>query len=818
LKPIKVTIDTREGRTASLGDQLVTYGALSALGIDINAKTQASYLPPTAKITGDKIPPGVPSGLTVTPVGINSHKLLWQNPDDDDLWSIEVWVSHSNDIVSASLLAVVTISESQRGIQSVYLNSGINSSYDYYYFIRAKDWSGNVSNWAEVGSVAAEDNPTLDDLIAELTGVIDYAQLSATLQGDVDLAAGLDGKLVLSNNVDGHISGVILVNDGSVSDFTIVCDKFKIVNNSDPYNITVPFVVGTVDGSPAVGINGALLVDGSIMARSIDTGSISITSLGGAGTLATQDTVSWSDITGNDNVVRTFYQASDPTSGMLIGDIWINSNSREMYRYNGSAWVSVQDGDIVAAISTASAALSTANTKILTFYTSFVPTATAIGDLWYNTSTYLLKRWNGSSWSEVSNYTTNTNQLVDGASLGLKATWAQVSSIPVRFADAPSTTGLYLTSSYLGFYDSGWKSYINNSGQFFFGGNTDNYISWNGSSLVVVTSSSNGITVKAGGDINLIGEDINPGVLRLVGTSYYTNFYTSSTGAGSYIAPSANGAQSLSIGTSSYKFQSIYLTASSYVNLTSNSSVVISCPSIQLTTGSYAVVFVANSLRPTSNNAVDCGDAAYKWANVHGVNGIFTRIGVNTNGSSSVSLVAHGVGTTSSTYSIMGADSGGTNYFYCRDDRKIWCSDGIWYTSDERLKKNIAPIEDLVGGKMLSLPVKRFNLIGDDAQSAGFLAQDLKGFIPEATMEFYHPKRTAVTKTVESPVLNDSGEETGEMETKTITEYEEAIDDIATLAIKNGPILAYLVKWGQEQQSYIDALADRIETLESTRN
>jgi hypothetical protein len=51
---------------------------------------------------------------------------------------------------------------------------------------------------------------------------------------------------------------------------------------------------------------------------------------------------------------------------------------------------------------------------------------------------------------------------------------------------APNGSGLYLGNDYLGYYDGGtWKSYMNNSGQFYLAGAGNNGLSWNGADLSI---------------------------------------------------------------------------------------------------------------------------------------------------------------------------------------------------------------------------------------------------------------------------------------------------------------------------------------------
>jgi len=82
---------------------------------------------------------------------------------------------------------------------------------------------------------------------------------------------------------------------------------------------------------------------------------------------------------------RTFVQTTAPTADN-VGDLWFDSDdSFKPYRWNGSAWVAVQD-------------LRAAKT----FAQGTQPTATTVGDLWINTAdNNRVKRWNGTSWVDL---------------------------------------------------------------------------------------------------------------------------------------------------------------------------------------------------------------------------------------------------------------------------------------------------------------------------------------------------------------------------------------------------------------------------------
>jgi len=76
------------------------------------------------------------------------------------------------------------------------------------------------------------------------------------------------------------------------------------------------------------------------------------------------------------------------------------------------------------------------------------------------------------------------NSAAAGATVG--ANWSSnLSNIPNTLG-APAGTGLFLSTSYMGYYtDSTWTTYIKSDGTFYFKGDDDNYVYWNGSALNV---------------------------------------------------------------------------------------------------------------------------------------------------------------------------------------------------------------------------------------------------------------------------------------------------------------------------------------------
>jgi len=100
----------------------------------------------------------------------------------------------------------------------------------------------------------------------------------------------------------------------------------------------------------------------------------------------------------------------------------------------------------------------------------------------------------GSSSDDVSLGATKANTgLDDNGSLITKV-------LPSEDIGTPTGNGLYLGKDYLGYFASGqWKSFIDNTGQFMFKGDEDNYVAWDGSEM----------TVRG----KLVADDISSGIL-----------------------------------------------------------------------------------------------------------------------------------------------------------------------------------------------------------------------------------------------------------------------------------------------------------------
>jgi hypothetical protein len=100
----------------------------------------------------------------------------------------------------------------------------------------------------------------------------------------------------------------------------------------------------------------------------------------------------------------------------------------------------------------------------------------------------------------------------DDADVTLNNTAKDIINLP----DTPSVAGLYANGTYLGYHDgSAWKAYIQNNGYFYFNGDANNYIQWNGSNLSIKGT----LTITGGSGIANLTDAGNLATLDSVGAS-----------------------------------------------------------------------------------------------------------------------------------------------------------------------------------------------------------------------------------------------------------------------------------------------------------
>ena len=287
---------------------------------------------------GKVAPPLAPSNLVVTG-GLFLNELEWANPLDKDIDYVEIWCATENLRASA---VMVGAAKGQN-----FTHGNLHSDVTYYYWIRCKDTAGNYSSWfpaSDTGGIGASPETDPGRLIDLLGGSISEGMLAQALQDKINDTPDVVSEVQLLKNMwtvkiqeDDYITGCglalyedwssaksYIIDDycwgpdsevykclishtdrepsgnpaywqlipyGAKSEFVIQSDKFAIIKPDGSGGIKTPFIVGSIGGVDTVGVDGNLVVDGTITGQKINAQSLIELNEGGKA------------IFGNDNVI-----------------------------------------------------------------------------------------------------------------------------------------------------------------------------------------------------------------------------------------------------------------------------------------------------------------------------------------------------------------------------------------------------------------------------------------------------------------------------------------------------------------------------------
>ncbi len=350
----------------------------------VAAVTDAGYVGAQASVTftaeADTTAPAVPTGLSVD-AGYRSNVVKWTNPTDDDFKEVDVYVNTSNNSGTATKLG------STAGTS--FTHSGLSQSVTRYYWVKAKDFTGNASAFSTGASGTVLADPSAGQQGATGDTVVTGRVYYQTLEPDADApdeptassydvsSASFTGLTtgwaltqpqidITDTNLKEWSSAFTVTIDGSDStqtiDFTTPTGAIQVADNieSDNYNGG-----GNAQNQGTQGwhINrntgyaefGSAAIRGTLTVGQVpDLTASKITDLGG---LATQDTVDYdTDISntpdlstyatqtqlGTKNTVFAQPSTSTPTA-LEDGDLWYQTDTLKYYRWNdaSSVWAEV---------------------------------------------------------------------------------------------------------------------------------------------------------------------------------------------------------------------------------------------------------------------------------------------------------------------------------------------------------------------------------------------------------------------------------------------------------------------------------------------
>lgn len=164
-----------------------------------------------------------------------ANKLTWKLPTTGGVSHTEIWCA-DNSLFRSEAVRIGVVSSPV----SAFVHSGLHSDHSYYYWIRTVSYGDVYSPWrpkdSQGGEVMPPLNPqTVNELLEIMTGDERYASVH-----------------------------------------TVKADSFQIIQPDKGIEEPVPvFIVGAVNGQPAVALRGNMIVDGSITARMLDADVVS---------------------------------------------------------------------------------------------------------------------------------------------------------------------------------------------------------------------------------------------------------------------------------------------------------------------------------------------------------------------------------------------------------------------------------------------------------------------------------------------------------------------------------------------------------------
>lgn len=398
---------------------------------------------------GDTTAPSAVSGLSATG-GPKNVTLDWTAPttntDASTLYDLKGYNIYRN-TSNSQPANPIAFSGSDK-----YVDGGLGVNTGYYYWVTAVDFTGNESSSVASGLVTTDSVGSGVDTDTRIySGRLYWQTLQASAPSGVDVPSASNFTFNVSSQVFttlqtgwSHSQTVVANSSLSVKEwsvpYTVVVDADDNVDSISFGSIAGAFqITDTIEsdnysaGSSGwkIGYDGTAEFDAAVIRGTLQVGQVpTLTSskISDLGALATQNTVnastqvsglatvatsgSYNSLTDQPSLFDGQYSSLSGTPTLfdgnyssLSGTPSIPSSTSDLTNdsdFQTGSQVSTTVSNATSGLATESYVVSSIGTKNKIHYTSSTPTATAAGDLWYNTSTTVFKRWNGSSWVDVS--------------------------------------------------------------------------------------------------------------------------------------------------------------------------------------------------------------------------------------------------------------------------------------------------------------------------------------------------------------------------------------------------------------------------------
>lgn len=285
--------------------------------------TKSRWISLTYTVAARTFVPPVLFNLQVTGQ-LFQNSLTWEYGASVDYDRCEIWGGSS--VVTSSFAKLSDIIFPQRN----WTHLGLGVGQTFYYRVRGISKTNQPTAWTATSSATTSSTP--GPILDILNNQISTTQLTQSLKDTIDAAGagaeqavvgvqtqvdGLKAQYTVKIQANGFVTGYGLATtavDGTPSSsFVVLANNFAFALPGA--TTRYPFIAGLVNGVSTVGVNGALVVDGTITASAIDTRNLTVkdaagnvifgsgtkldvANMAGLGSLATANTVGVGSVTG----------------------------------------------------------------------------------------------------------------------------------------------------------------------------------------------------------------------------------------------------------------------------------------------------------------------------------------------------------------------------------------------------------------------------------------------------------------------------------------------------------------------------------------
>lgn len=525
------------GTAAGVNSNRITFTAkantayeLQVAATDSDANPSAFSASATHTTTKDTVAPGVPTNVQVLS-GIRINVVTWENVSDADLSDVLIWRNTTNSFPGGNPYAVVSARAATAGnpvIAGNYVDTQVTQGQGYYYFLKSRDTSGNVT-----GSYA-----TSAQVTPGLTQPADLADWAVGLTKRFHATIALNADIWTDNS---PAAGRIAWNSHELffggAKYTISAGNTPAGHKYVYWDSSNPTVYATSTSNPtltdtqfmiATNLNGAHDLAwnalANIVVKNAFIESISADKIT-AGVIEAQIVTIGSAGNTTNSAIQSYNFSAGSAGWRILGD---GSAEFSSVTIRGSSTVGgVSSANVAQGATRANNAINSSNNLVTAFAPGSSAPASGSGLFlgndfmgYYASSawqTYMDSsgrfylggssgklQWNGSALTIEGTITvastiagvsgTNVASGVNRANTGLDNAGKLITAVlpGATVGASPSSAGLYLGSDYMGYYNGGWKTYMDNAGNFYLGG-TSGKLTWNGSALAIdgtVTSTS----------------------------------------------------------------------------------------------------------------------------------------------------------------------------------------------------------------------------------------------------------------------------------------------------------------------------------------